>query len=191
MKPGKPIAALLAAILIFATNAEASCPSIYQVSCCGNSWYEFDVDTTCVSTSGVSSTTLSACSSNPAYKYNPGVGNSATWSFVIPADGTPINGGSTYYRMAHWSVSVYVDFNSPTHSNWDNLSGTLQVYHNGSYTNYTIFNFNGAVSLSQSCTRKDVSFSAVNGDTIIVYITGGGDSSATVKATYPTVFNTI
>lgn len=189
MERARPAAAILAVLLLLIPNADASCPVIHQVSCCGSSWYQFDVNSTCVTTSGVSSTTLASCSSYPAYKYNPGVGDSASWSFVVPADGTPIAGGNTYWRLAHWSVEVYVDFASPTHSNWDNLSGTLQVYHNG-FTTYSIFNFNGAISSSQNCSMQSVNFSAVNGDTITITITGGGDSSATVKAVYPIIFNT-
>lgn len=175
--------------LLFTTaSAFATCPTIASHTCCGVSWYEFDVDSSCLSSSGVSGATLS-CSMG-GYEYNTGLYDSASWSFTVPADNTSISNGGTYGLRSSWTASVWVDFNSPTSSFYDNINGTLTVTHGGSNTNYGIFSFYGNYSSSQSCSRQDVAFSATNGDTITVTISATrGDSAATIKATEPIIFN--
>jgi hypothetical protein len=174
-------------VLLSALPASASCPSIWLQACCGTSWYEFDIDNSCLDSSGVSTTNLSC---GAGYEHGFGSRNFTTWTYTIPADGTTINSGNTFYKRQYWSVTVFVDFSSPTQSFNDNVTGTLTVTHNGTNTWYTIFSFYGSSAASQSCTRQDVSFSATNGDIITITISSTKfNSNAVIKATLPIVFN--
>ena len=178
----------LAVVLSVAGTAQASCPSIWLQACCGTIWYEFDVDSSCLDSAGVSATTLSCSVSG--YEHGFGSRNYTTWTYTIPANGTTINNGYTYSRLPNWSVTVFVDFNSPNQSANDNVTGTLTVTHNGVNTWYNIFSFYGNTSSSQSCTRQDASFSATNGDTVTITIYSTKfNSNATIRASLPFVFN--
>lgn len=180
--------AVVLTLILCSVQAQASCPSIWLHSCCGTSWYEFDVDSSCLDSSGVSTTTLSC--SIAGYDHGFGSRNYTTWTYTIPADGTPINANQTYYKLPNWAASVWVDFSSPNQSYYDNMTGTVTVTHNGVNTWYTIFSFSGNVSSSQSCARQDVTFSATNGDTITITISSTKfNSNAVIKASLPVVFN--
>ncbi len=179
---------LLTALVIEAGTALASCPDIWLQACCGTSWYEFDVDSSCLDSSGVTATTNS-CSVS-AYDHGFGSRNFTTWTYTIPANGTTINRGDTFNIRPTWSATVWVDFSSPNQSYYDNVTGTLVVTHNGVNTWYTIFSFYGSSSSSQSCTRQDVNFSATNGDTITITISSTKfNSNAVIKPSIPFVFN--
>lgn len=171
--------ALLLALLFTAAEASATCPSVRAQSAGGRFWYELDVDSSCLSNNGGFSTTTLSC---PGSGYSADAfGSSASWSFVVP---------SGYSWYSNWSVTAFVDFDSPTHTIYDALYATVSVIHNGTYTNYSLFHLQGNSATSQTCARYDKSITVTTGDTIIISYSGSsaGDGG-TMKATTPVVFS--
>lgn len=182
------LAVVFAALSILAgTAVQASCPTITPHSCCGlPAWYQFDVDSTCLSSSGVTATSVSWCYPMyvSGYSYGMGFDNYTSWSFTAPAD------SGSYTRQPNWSVSAPVTFSSPTSSAYDNIGGWVQVTHNGYTTTYNWFYFYGAGSSTQYCSGQTASFSATAGDTITLLIENTRwDSNAVTEAGIPTVLN--
>jgi len=182
------LAVSFATLFILAgTAAHASCPTITPHSCCGlPAWYQFDVDSTCLSSYGVSSVSVSWCYPMyvAGYSYGMGFDNYTTWSFTVPAD------GGSYTRQANWSVSSQVTFSSPTSSAYDGIRGYVTVTHNGTPTYYNWFYLYGNVSSTQYCNPQSLSFSATNGDTITLSILNTRwDSSAVTEAGTPVIVN--
>jgi hypothetical protein len=171
--------ALLFALFFTAAAASATCPSVHASGGGGHSWYELDVDSSCLSNNGGFSTTILSC---PASGYSADAfGSSASWSFVVPS-------GYTWY--SNWSVTAFVDFDSPTHTIYDSLYATVSVIHNGTSTNYSLFHLQGNSATSQSCARYDKSITATTGDTITISYSGSSAADGgTMKATVPVVFS--
>jgi hypothetical protein len=182
------LAVSFAALFILAgTAAHATCPTITPHQCCGwPTWYQFDVDSTCLTSSGVTPVSVSWCYPMyvSGYSYGMGFDNNTTWTFTVPADG---NG---YTRQANWSASTQVTFSSPTSSAYDAIRGYVFVTHNGYTTTYYWFNFYGAGSSTQYCYGQNVTFSATAGDTVQLVIENTRfDSNAVTEAGTPTVLN--
>ena len=121
------LAVSFAALFILAgTTAHATCPTITLYSG-STTWYQFAVDSTCLTSSGVTPVSVAWCYPMyvSGYSYGMGYGNKTTWSFTVPAD------GGDFTRKPNWSVSTQVTFSSPTSSVYDNISGYVQVTHNG------------------------------------------------------------
>lgn len=180
------VTAVSLAVLFVAHSASAACPTIYHQ---GNpAWYQFNVDSSCLSSSGATGGTLS-CGWG-GYLFGSGFSNYTSWSFTVPADGTPTANSSTYYLRSTWSASIWLDFSSPTQSAWDTLNATVTVTHNGSNTVYPLVYLSGATASTQSCARHDVYFSATNGDTITVNIsTSKWGSGSSIGVTEPSIVN--
>ncbi len=181
------LAVSFAALFILAgTAAHASCPTITLHSTFPSDYYQFDVDSTCLTSSGVSAVSVSWCYPMyvSGYSYGMGYDNNTTWSFVVPADG---NG---YTRKANWSVSTLVTFSSPTSSVYDNIRGYLQVTHNGYTSTSNWFYLYGGGSSTQYCANQSMTFSATAGDTITIIIENTRfDSNAVTEAGIPVVLN--
>ncbi len=177
----------VALFILAGTAAHASCPTITPHSCCGMpTYYQFDVDSTCLSSYGASSTSVSWCYPMyvSGYSYAMGFDNYTTWSFTVPADG---NG---YAIQANWSASTMVTFSSPTSSTYDGIRGYVSVTHNGTLTTYNWFYLYGNTSGSQYCSNQNVSFSATTGDTITLSIYNTRwDTNAVTEAGIPYVVN--
>jgi hypothetical protein len=186
------LAVSFAALFILAgTAAHASCPTITTYSSFPSDYNQFDVDSTCLTTSGssgVSAVSVSWCYPMyvAGYSYGMGWDNNTTWSFTVPADGNP----SGYSRKANWSASTQVTFSSPTSSPYDEIHGYVYVTHNGYTTTYNWFYLYGGGSSTQYCSNQSVSFSATAGDTITLIIENTRfDSNAVTEAGKPTVLN--
>ncbi len=169
------------------TAAHASCPTITPHSCCGwPTWYQFDVDSSCLDSYGASAVSVSWCYPMyvAGYTYGMGYDNHTTWSFTVPSD------SGSYTRQANWSASTQVTFSSPTSSPYDNIRGYVSVTHNGYTTYYNWFYLYGGGSSSQYCSSQNVSFSATTGDTITLIIENTRwDSNAVTEAGTPVVLN--
>ena len=182
------LAVSFAALFILAgTTAHATCPTITPYACCGlPAWYGFAVDSSCLTSSGVSPVSVSWCYPMyvSGYSYGMGYGNYTTWSFTVPAN------DANYTRQANWSVSTQVTFSSPTSSVYDNIAGYVQVTHNGYTSTANWFYIYGGGSSTQYCSTQSVNFSATNGDTITLIIENTRfDSNAVTEAGVPTVVN--
>jgi len=179
--------AFVALLVLIAPGAHASCPTITPHSCCGlPTWYQFDVDSTCLDSYGVATTSVTWCYPMyvAGYTYDMGFDNHTIWSFTVPADG---NG---YVRQSTWSATTYVTFSSPTSSTYDGIRGYVSVVHNGSLTGYNWFYLYGNTSSSQYCSPQSVSFSAATGDTVTLSIENTRwDASAVTEAGTPVVIN--
>lgn len=73
---------------------------------------------------------------------------------------------------SNWSAQLYVDFNDPNASWWNALSATVDVNHGGSHTQYTIYNILGNGGTTSDSGTKSVNFTAVNGDTVTITVSG-------------------
>ncbi|MEA2568626.1 MAG: hypothetical protein QOI24_627 [Acidobacteriota bacterium] len=185
----KYVSLLLVIILaVFPASAFAGCPTQTGPYYAGVwSWFDFDFDTSCASTTGnVSTATLSCFSYPPGYYSYPGY----QWNYFS---------GSVDYQMtvpinvySNFSVSVWVDFSDPHSYSGDAIAATVVAMHNTTVTHMeTIFIHQGNQG-SLSCTRFDSStFTASPGDTIEVIMTGQTYySDATMQISTPTVFST-
>ncbi len=182
------LAVSFAALFILAgTAAHASCPTITPLSCCGlPTWYQFDVDSTCLASSGVSPVSVSWCYPMyvAGYTYGMGFDNYTTWSFTVPAD------SGDYTRRANWNASTQVTFSSPNSDTYDGIRGYVCVTHNGTPTYYNWFYLYGNTSSTQYCSNQNVSFSATNGDTITLIIENTRwNTTAVTEAGTPVVVN--
>jgi hypothetical protein len=183
----KAITAVFAIALfsILPTVAYAACPNITgPYICCGTSWYQYDWPNSCAGTggSGVSTATLS-CYSLGGHQFT---GSSGSVSYQHTVQSTdPV----TNYN--NWQVSAYFDFDDPSNSQYNTLTATVSVTHNGSTTSYTFLNWSGA-SGDLSCGRYGYYyFTAVVGDTITVTYnaTNFNNPNTVIKASTPTLFN--
>ena len=177
------IVAVVVALLFSPLNAYAACPNITgPFFCCGSGyWYEYKWDASCAGTSGsVGSGTLS-CYNEPS-KAITGASGTVTYSYTVGASDPLLNSNK-------WSVSMFVDFDDPNNSQYNTLTASVGVTHNGSTTSNTIFSHNGTQG-DLSCSRKGYYyFTAVVGDTITVTITGTNFSANTIEAGVPFLFN--
>ncbi|HEV7428758.1 MAG TPA: hypothetical protein VGQ46_20575 [Thermoanaerobaculia bacterium] len=181
------LALSFAALFILAgTTAHASCPTITHFFGFPSDWYVFYVDSTCLTSSGVTPVSVSWCypSYVPGYSYGMGYDNNTTWSFTVPAD------GGDFTRKANWTANTQVTFSSPTSSVYDNIRGYVYVTHNGYTSVYYWFNLYGGGQRSQWCDTQTVSFSATAGDTVQLIIENTRwDSNAVTEAGTPYVVN--
>ena len=184
MKSLKTYTAACLIALFTAANASAACPTIYFQNCCGTYWYKFDLDSSCLTVNNASSATLWSCGVS-GYDFGTGYGD-ATWTFTVPQN------DANYTRLSNWDVAIFVDFDSPQQTFYDSIQASVTVTHNGSPVTTTIVSLYGSSASTQACTRYDASFSATNGDTISIrYSTVKWGTGATVRASVPTVFNTL
>jgi hypothetical protein len=135
--------------------------------------------------SGVTSTTLS-CYSLPG------------WSFDYHSGG-PYGGTVIYYFVAgsvgdssltgtNWNAALYYDFSDPYTAYSDYLYATVLVTHSDrSQNQYTIINHHGGDG-TVTCDYVGVNFTAQNGDTIEIDITGVNAFGASIKSSYPILF---
>jgi len=177
----KYVSVLLVVVLaVYPASAFASCPTQtgpYQIAF--YSWYDFDFDTSCASTSGNVSTATLSCFSFPGYQWNYGSGT-VDYQMTVPIN---------VYN--NFSVAVYVDFSDPHSYSGDAIAATVIAMHNTTVTHMeTIFIHQGNQG-SLSCTRFDSSsFTASPGDTIEVVMTGQSYySDATMVISTPIVFS--
>jgi hypothetical protein len=179
------LAVSFAALFILAgTAAHATCPTVTVHSAFPSDYYSVDVDSSCLSSSGVSPVSVSWCYPTyiPGYSYGMGWDNNTTWSFTVP--------DNPYGWKANWSVSTRVTFSSPTSSAYDNIRGYVYVTHNGYTSSYGWFYFYGAGSSAQYCYNQSASFSATTGDTITLVIENTRfDSNAVTEAGTPSIIN--
>lgn len=178
---------LAIALAVFPANAFAGCPTqTGPYSAGGWTWYDFDFDTSCASTTGnVSTATLSCFSYPPGYYSYPGY----QWNY---------GSGSVDYQMTvpinvynNFSVRVVVDFSDPHSYSGDAIAATVYAMHYSTVTHMeTIFIHSGNQG-SLSCTPFDSStFTASPGDTIDVVLTGQSSySDATMQISTPIVFS--
>lgn len=171
---------LVVALAIFPANAFASCPTQTGPYMSGPfTWYVFNFDTSCASTSGSVSTTTLSCFSLPGYQWNYGSGW-ADYQMTVPIN-----------VYSNFSVGVYVDFSDPHAYYGDAIAAVVTAMHNTTVThNETIFIHQGNQG-SLSCVRFDSSeFTASPGDTIEVTLTGQSYySDATMQISTPFVFS--
>ncbi|HEV7488262.1 MAG TPA: hypothetical protein VGQ65_21515 [Thermoanaerobaculia bacterium] len=181
------LAISFAALFILAgTAAHASCPTITTLYSYPSTYYQFAVDSTCLTSSGVTPVSVSWCYPMyvPGYSYGMGYDNNTTWSFTVPAD------DANYTRKANWSASTQVTFSSPTSSSYDAIRGYVYVTHNGYTSVYNWFSLYGGGSSTQYCNNQSVSFSATTGDTITLVIENTRwDSNAVTEAGTPYILN--
>jgi hypothetical protein len=178
--------ALALAFALLFTAAEASandCPIISTAKVGPAGAYRLDVDSTCLTSEGVSTTTLS-CAAMPGYSFDVLARSHTIWSFVVPP----------YTWYSHWAATAYVDFDSPTHTIYDALYGYIRVLHydGTTYTNtvYTFFHLQGNSATSNSCVRYDKSINVTAGDTITVEFDGySAFDGGTIKASVPIIWN--
>jgi len=178
------LAVSFAALFIMAgTTAHATCPTVTTYSS-STTWYQLAVDSSCLTSSGVSPVSVSWCYPMyvSGYSYGMGWDNNTTWSFTVP--------DNAYGWKANWSVSSQVTFSSPTSSAYDNIRGYVYVTHNGYTSSYSWFYLYGAGSTAQYCYNQSASFSATTGDTITLVIENTRwDSNAVTEAGIPTIVN--
>lgn len=174
-----------AALFILAgTAAHASCPTVTTYSDYTGYYYGLTVDSTCLSSSGVTPVSVSWCYPMyvAGYSYGMGWDNNTTWSFTVPAN--------SYGWKANWSVSTQVSFSSPTSSPYDNIRGYVYVTHNGYTSTYNWFYIYGGGSSSKYCDTQTASFSATTGDTVQLVIENTRfDSNAVTEAGTPYIVN--
>jgi hypothetical protein len=178
----KYVSLLLVVILaVFPASAFASCPTQTGPHQAGVwTWYDFDFDTSCASTTGNVSTATLSCFSFPGYQWNYGSG-SVDYQMTVPIN-----------VYSNFSASVWVDFSDPHSYSGDAIAATVIAMHNTTVTHMeTIFIHQGNQG-SLSCTRFDSStFTASPGDTIEVVMTGQSYySDATMQISTPIVFST-
>lgn len=178
----KYVSLLLVVVLtVFPVNAYAGCPTQTGPYYSGFwVWFDFDFDTSCASTTGNVSTSTLSCYSFPSYQWNYGSG-SVDYQMTVP--------GGVY---PNFSVSVFVDFSDPHSYSGDAIAATVIAMHGSTVTHSeTIFIHQGNQG-SLSCARFDSSsFTASNGDTIEVSLTGQSYySDASMQISTPIVFST-
>ena len=186
----KSLIAVFLVALLSATGASASCPSVYGYNIGGyGSYYVFYVDSSCMTSSSVTPTTLSGCGDS-AYEFGTGYSQYIQWSFVVPAEGATINNGTFHQLSTNYSVKLFIDFSSPTQTFYDNIMGTVTVTHNGVDTGTTFLSLYGNSAPGETCHEHDGNFTATNGDTITIRInvTKWGSGSV-IKTGLPVVFN--
>lgn len=187
----KLFTAVFLAVLLTTTSASASCPSaVYGYNIGGyGSYYIFYVDSSCLSSSSVTPSTLGGCGDS-AYEFGTGYSQYTEWSFVVPANGTTINNGTFNQISTNYSVKLFIDFNSPTQTFYDNIIGTVTVNHNGSNSYTTFLALYGNSAATETCHEHDGNFTATNGDTITIRlaVTKWGSGSV-IKTGIPIVYN--
>lgn len=132
-------------------------------------------DTTCWSiASTLTTTSMSYCYGSPTgWQFNTWYGQSATHSFTVGANDP---GSST------WSAQLQVDFDDPNDNWYDQIVADVIVTHNGVNTTYNIYSATGSSGAATYCATPYTTFTAVNGDTITIRITGArAYSNAIVK----------
>jgi hypothetical protein len=179
------IAVAVIALLLTPVNAYAACPNITgPYICCGSGyWHEYEWDASCAGTSGsVGSGTLS-CFNSPSKTFT-GASGTVTYSYTIGAS-DPINNSNK------WSVGLFLDFDDSTDSQYNTITASVSVTHNGSTTSNTIKTHNGTQG-DLGCNRYDYwYFTAVPGDTITVTITGTNFSANAIEAGVPFLMNSL
>jgi hypothetical protein len=170
---------LVLAVAFFPVNTFASCPDVHpEIFGPGTGTTLFSFDTSCASTSGDVSGTTMSCYSWAGHQWDLGSG-SVDYSMTVPSG----------YGGPHFSVSIYVDFSDPGSYSSNSISATVIVWHNGSPSSNSFFFHNGTQG-SMGCDLVGSGyFSAADGDTIEVSMTGTKYSSgATMKIAPPYIF---
>ena len=160
---------LLAAIPMYATT---DCNAEVPYSAGGAFWYDYSAETLseqktswdCWSVSNLSNTTLVNFgwpSGYPGVEIR-GLSGYATRSFVVPTD-----------RGGHWTVSMYTEMIDPHTDFYNQLSGSVSVYHpaTSATTWYYFYYHNGTQGNDVASPYADMTGVAV-GDTITIYLQG-------------------
>ena len=132
-------------------------------------------DTTCWTIdSTLNTTSMSYCYGSPTgWQFNTYYGQSAVHSFTVGANDS---------GTSNWSAQLEVDFDDPNDYWYNQLIADVIVTHNGSNTYYNIYTGIGSAGTATYCATPYTTFTAVNGDTITIRITGARlSSNAIVK----------
>jgi hypothetical protein len=158
---------------VFATYNCSDPPSYHYFW--GEGWYDYtinpliDSDTTCwYKNSFVSATTLSNCSSTQA-----------GWEFTSSTLGSlqrTVTVGANDAGSSNWRFGFELDFTDPNLSAGNYIHVFVVVTHNGVNSTVASYYRDGTAGNS-NCAHPVLSFSAVNGDTIKVYMNGARLSS--------------
>lgn len=172
---------LVIAMVVFPSNAFASCPTQTGPFTVGFfNYYEFNFDTSCATTSGSVSTASMSCYSLPSYHWDYGTGSVVDYQMTVPIN-----------VFSNFSVSVFVDFSDPHSDYQDAISATVIAMHNTTVTHNETIMLHAGNQGSLSCTRFDSgTFSASAGDTIEIVMTGqSSHSDTTMQISTPVVFS--
>jgi hypothetical protein len=177
----KRLALSLVAVLLFAANAFADCPTPPSYSLYGSiNWTQLPA---CYSTDNI--TSLTPTCNDPRWQFGNGWSSIATTSFTIGANDPVAD-------PARWSGESFIEFNSPSASWYDQIELDAYVHHpNGATNSYVLFNWNGTMGNLSGCTQLYGYFSADHGDTITIQLKGTNLSGATITATVPRVFSNL
>jgi hypothetical protein len=183
MKVKFAVAALVVAVSLATGSAFASCPTPYSGPYYSGpyTWADYTQDFGCYSP-GLTQTSIS-CFSEPSWSFGSGT-TSVSTSFTI---------GSTDWvgNPNHWDISSWADFSSPGGTANDRFEIDIDVVHpNNSVSYYTLVYWSGLQGSVSSCSGAfDGSFSATNGDTVIVSVTATNSGSATIVVSRPRIFS--
>jgi hypothetical protein len=164
---------LLFVVLLTGTSAYATtdCSAGVLMASGGFNWVDYSAETLteqkttwdCWSLDSLSATTLtfSPWYSEPGFEIR-GISGYATRNFTVPT-----NGGG------HYTVSMDVDLVDPHDDYYNQLTGTVIVYHPATSTNtfYSLYYRNGTQGESFSSPYVDI-YNVADGDTITIYIQG-------------------
>jgi hypothetical protein len=136
----------------------------------GYSWQEYiinplvDSDTSCWSVNSfVSATTLSNCSATQA-----------GWEFTSYTLGAlirTVNVGANDSGSSNWDFGFELDFTDPNGSPYDYINVSVVVTHGGVRSTVASYYHDGSLG-NIYCGHPVLSFSAVNGDEVKIYLTG-------------------
>ncbi|HYO75027.1 MAG TPA: hypothetical protein VE010_01085 [Thermoanaerobaculia bacterium] len=175
----KRFAAALFVLGLAVPNVYATCPSAqsgpYEAG--GRYWYNWSPDPSCQTTSNVSSGTLSC------YSYAANVVALQASSFVrytFTADQV----------YSTWEGGAYVDFDDPNNSSANWIDAWAYVTHNNVTTPHHLFSHDGTQG-DMSCAHPYGTFSAADGDTVVVEIQAyRANSNTTIKIGDLKIYNT-
>jgi hypothetical protein len=146
----------------------------------GYSWQEYiinpliDSDTSCwYVNSFVTAATLSSCSSTQA-----------GWEFTSSTLGAlirTVNVGVNDTGSSNWVFGFELDFVDPNSSSYDYINVSVVVKHGGVSSTVASYYHDGSQGTTY-CSQQSLSFNAVNGDEIKIYLTGARSySTAHIK----------
>jgi hypothetical protein len=135
----------------------------------GYTWQEYiinplvDSDTSCWSVNSfVAATTLSSCSSTQA-----------GWEFTSSTLGAlvrTVNVGANDTGSSNWDFGFELDFVDPT-AGFNYINAYVVVKHNGVSSTVASYYHDGSMGTTY-CSQHTLSFTAVNGDEIKIYLSG-------------------
>lgn len=168
--------------LLLASHGFATCPTaptVYQTP----QYVDWTQDSSCYTLTGTISGTTVSCYSGAGWSFDGAGLNYAVASFT--ADGQYIENNS------NWSAASFIELNSPGSSSSDWVELLAVVTHNGSDTPYVLFYWDGSMGSLSGCAQQYGTFSAVGGDTVSIKIYAANSGSATIRASYPRIANSL